>query len=361
MANSYRIFKVFGISVELHISFILFFMLLIGLEFLNSFDTGLKSFIFLFILFLIVLLHELCHSIVAIRYKFKVNSITLYPIGGAANVEIQENPKAEFFISLAGPFFNFVFAWLCFIILFLFASDYTQYLNYDKVFGIEFDLSFFGILGLLAWVNLILGAFNLFLPAFPMDGGRVLRAVLANYMNYVKATKIASMIGKISFVLMGVIGFITINIFLILIAVILFFAADTESKFVEMKAQLKGLKAGELALNLREIDGNLKLKDILFLRESFVQNYKIFPVFSENKITGVLNLDYIDAEDQEKYVNEVARKNFAVIDYESDASESFEKILSSDLVIVARENIVAGYITRDSIRNYIEFMSKFKK
>jgi len=339
-------------------------MLLLWIGFFTSFIAGLKLFIFLFVLFLIVLLHELCHSIVAIKYNFKVNSITLYPIGGAANVEIQENPKAEFFISLAGPFFNFVLAWLCFSVLFLFAPGYTQYLNYDKIFQGEFELSFFGILGLLTWINFIVGVFNLFVPAFPMDGGRILRAVLATYIDYVKATKISSLIGKISFVLMGIIGLIIQNIFLIFIAIILFFAADAESKFVEIRSHLKGLKAGEVALNLNEIDGNLKLKelkDILFIRESFIQNYKIFPVVLENRIIGVLNLDYINAENQEKYVKDAARKNFSVIDYETDVSKAIEKILSNDLVIVTKENIVFGYITNESIKNYIEFTNKFKK
>lgn len=361
MANSYRIFKVFGISVELHITFILFFMLLVFIAFLNSFSAGVRSFIFLFILFFIVLLHELCHSIVAIRYEFKVNSITLYPIGGAANVEIKENPKAEFFISFAGPLFNFVFAWICFILLFLLTPDYGAYLNYDKIFGVDFDLSLLGVLGLLVWVNFILGSFNLFVPAFPMDGGRVLRAVLANYMDYVKATKIASNIGKISFVFMGIIGFMIGNIFLILIAVLLFFAADSESRLVEVKAYLKGSKAGELSLKLNEIDGNLIVKDVSLMRDSFLQNRKIFPVVLNNTIIGVLNLDYLNPEDSEKYVKDVARKNFAVVNSEADLSEIFEYFLSNDLVIVAKNNMVSGYLTQDAIKNYVDYLSKFKK
>lgn len=361
---SYKIFKVFGISVELHVTFILFFMLFVLIGFLNSFSVGVRLFIFLFALFFIVLLHELCHSLVAIKYKFKVNSITLYPIGGAANVEIKENPKAEFFISLAGPLFNFIFAWICLIALFLFTNNYAQYLNYDKIFNVNFDLSVYGILGLLVWVNFILGAFNLFVPAFPMDGGRILRAVLANYMDYVKATKIASNIGKILFVIMAILAFIIPkhpNIFLILIAVLLFFVADSESRLVEMKAYLRGTKAGELSLKLNEIDGNLIVKDVSLMRDSFLQNHKIFPVVLNNTIIGVLNLDYLDPEDNEKYVKDIARKDFAVIDSETDLSEIFESLLSHELVIVVKDNIVSGYLTQDVIKNYVKYLSKFKK
>ncbi|MFN3527816.1 MAG: site-2 protease family protein, partial [Candidatus Altarchaeaceae archaeon] len=142
-------------------------------------------------------MHELSHSIIAIKFKFKVRGITLFPIGGVADVEIKENPKAEFFIALAGPLFNFLFAWMCFIILFLITPEISEYLNYHKIFGLEFNLSFEGILGLIIWINFLLGAFNTFFPAFPMDGGRILRSLLAMKFDYVLATKYALIISKI--------------------------------------------------------------------------------------------------------------------------------------------------------------------
>lgn len=368
MKSSFKIFEILGISVKLHISFILFILFIILLYSLESVEYGIKSLILLTSLFLIVLLHELSHSIVAIKFKFKVRDIILFPFGGAADVEIKENPKAEFFIASAGPLFNFLFAWICFIILFLITPEISTYLNYYKIFGLEFPLNFEGILGVLVWINFLLGAFNIFFPAFPMDGGRILRSLLAMKFNYVLATKYAFIISKILlaslllfFGIFGIIGMLTTHSFqpmwsfmwISIIVIFLFLAGETETKFVEIREKFKNIKARDIAKQIFEIDGALKVKDLEYLLN--YSDLRIFPVFLNGKIYGSINIEKIYKKDKEKYIYEISDKDFTYIDAESYISDEFEKFFIYDLVVVIDKNfnIVIGYITRDILREKI--------
>lgn len=366
MKSSFKIFKIFGISVNLHISFILFILFLVTLNFLYSPIYGIKTLIFMILLFSTTVLHELAHSIMALKFKFKVNSITLYPIGGAAEVEIKKEPKKEFFIAFAGPFFNFVFAWICLILLFLITKDISFYLDYFRIFSLEFLLNLEGILGMLIWINFILGVFNLFFPAFPMDGGRVLRAIFAMHFDYVKATKIALLISLILLFIFGLFaifllreGYWFAGMMFLIIIMFLFIAGSSETKFVEMREKFKGIKAKDITMQLPEIDGNLKVKDI----NSYLSNYprsnytsygifwlKIFPVFLNGNIYGYINIDKISKKDGEKFVYEVVDTDIKSIDADVDIAEELENLIDKNFIVVRDKNfndLVIGYITRD--------------
>jgi Zn-dependent protease len=210
------LFKIFGISVELHITFLLFMLLfLVG---------SLQQFIILLMVFSIVLLHELCHSLVALYYKIKVPKIVLTPIGGLANIELPENPKKEFLISIAGPMSNFVLMFVGVALALLTGVSYDQI-----VAGFSGDVNLSqpsSILGYFIFINFILGAFNI-LPGFPMDGGRVFRAVLAFKYDYIKATDIAVKVGRVVALFVILLAFYSQNILMAVIGVFLLFRQDT--------------------------------------------------------------------------------------------------------------------------------------
>ncbi len=161
MKSSYRILRLFGISIELHITFI-FFLLLISL-------FGLANVIFWLSIFTVVLMHELVHSLTAMRFNIPVPKITLTPIGGLASIEVPEDPKKELLISIAGPFSNFILAGIIYL-LFIFTSlpihtygFVIQQLSAGNANILDPSFLLSGML----WVNLILGLFNIIPACFP--------------------------------------------------------------------------------------------------------------------------------------------------------------------------------------------------
>lgn len=362
MKSSIKIFEIFGISVKLHISFLMFVLFLFAIFVIYyGIIAGIASLLLILILFSIVLLHELSHSVVAIEFGYKVRSITLYPIGGAADVEIEENPKAELLIAFAGPLFNILLAWICLILLMLLTPNWEHYLN---ILSHKISLDIFGFLGWMVWINFILAVFNL-LPAFPMDGGRILRGFLALFMDYLKATKISLLIAKILFIGMILVGlFMTINGYvfngtiLIFIGIFLLAAGESEGKFVEGRERFKGMKNRELAVQLQEIDGNLTVAEVLNFSNSFVYSYGVpssFVVIMDGKINGVIETEKLMKKvssgkiSYDTPVYEVMDKNVAFIKGNEPVTKSFLKILLSDLCVVEEDGFVIGYITRDMV------------
>jgi Zn-dependent protease len=168
MKYSFKIGSIWGIPIELHITFIL----LMGAVFF-LFYPQLYFFVLILFLFVFVVFHELAHSVVARHYGIKVRKIVLYPIGGVSEIEeIPEKPSIEWRMAIAGPLTSFLIG------ITLFGLD--QFITIETPAALFApSLATAGSLMLdLAVLNLILGAFNL-IPAFPMDGGRVFRALLA--------------------------------------------------------------------------------------------------------------------------------------------------------------------------------------
>lgn len=182
-------------------------------------------------LFLGVLLHELGHSWTARRYDVTISSITLWIFGGMAHMEdLPEDWNMEFWIALAGPVTSILLGGLFYLLLLFVPRSLTV-------------LAF--IIGWFAVINVILAIFNL-LPAFPMDGGRILRALLARSQPYTQATQTAAFVGKSFAVLLAVIGVLGINVILILIAMFIYIAASSESKATVIRELLKGVTVRDI-------------------------------------------------------------------------------------------------------------------
>jgi len=209
-----------GIGVYVHWSFWILpvWILLSTVSNGSGWAAGLSAVIFVFAIFGCVVLHELGHALMARHYRIGTRDITLYPIGGVASLErMPTRPSQELAIALAGPAINVAIA------VALFAGALLTGPGNLAPVG---DLIGGPFLSNLMWVNVALAVFNL-LPAFPMDGGRVLRAFLAMQMPYVKATTTAARVGQVVAILLGILGLFSGGT-LVLVAVFVFLAAQAE-------------------------------------------------------------------------------------------------------------------------------------
>jgi len=193
-------------------------------------DTG-WSLLFILTLFFCIILHEFGHALTAKKYGINTKDIILLPIGGLARLEkLPDDPKQELWVALAGPMVN--------VVIFFFLILIIAFSGFDPESWEELHLDGGSILIYLATSNMILALFNL-IPAFPMDGGRVLRAFLSTKMSRVKATEIAGSIGQflaMGFVFLG----LFYNPFLVLIGIFIFLGAQTEMTQIKNSTLLKG-------------------------------------------------------------------------------------------------------------------------
>lgn len=224
MKDGMKLFKIFGISIYIHTTFLVlpvyFFII-----------AGLKGVFLILFVFSCVTLHELCHSLAAKRFGVKVRGITLYPIGGVASItSYPEKPSQEFLISLAGPAFNIIFSAALFYPLYKILGPSVLFKPSLRTWPQTFAYAF--------WVNPSLALFNL-LPAFPMDGGRILRSFLARRIGLRRATRIAVGIGHFFALVFGFIGITQGNFMLVIIAIFVYIAASNEGFQVELREALK--------------------------------------------------------------------------------------------------------------------------
>jgi Zn-dependent protease/CBS domain-containing protein len=246
MSWSIKLFRVKGIDVKVHLTFVL---ILIWAAYHWSGTTGqgwlgaLFGIVATLLLFTSVLLHEFGHSLQALKFGIPVRDITLLPIGGVAQIEeMPEKPGQELRIALAGPLVNFAIA--AFLIVIGLALQARAVVTVPDLMSSLGSASWRGMLSYLTMANLLLGLFNL-IPAYPMDGGRVLRALLALKLDYSRATSIAVRVGQGLAFLAGMYGFMSGSYTLILIAIFVWMGAGQEGKQVEVKGVLRQMTVGQ--------------------------------------------------------------------------------------------------------------------
>src|SRR5882762_9287492 len=232
MSWSLPIVRIAGIQLRIHITFLLLIAwLALGYYAQGGSAAAAISMIFVLLLFPCVVLPEFCHAFAAKAFGINTPDITLLPIGGVARLErMPEEPVQELIIAAAGPLVNVVIALGLFV-----AGGFQALLNPSAVEG-------GGLVAQLLTINIMLVLFNL-LPAFPMDGGRVLRALLATRLSYARATQIAANIGQFMAFGLGFVGLTQPNMhMLVLIAVFVFFGAQSESAHAQLKSGFAGLR-----------------------------------------------------------------------------------------------------------------------
>jgi Zn-dependent protease len=226
----WRLFKIFGIEIRIHPSFFvlpLFFSYIYGKDL--GFDTGVRVFVLVCLIFFCVLGHELTHSIRAKALGIPVPFVTLYPIGGIASMKrIPEKPIDEITVSIVGPLFNFVLAAALYFPL-------IYWMGKERLFAPSFA-DWEGVMANLFWANPVLGCFNL-IPAFPMDGGRILRAALTKPLGRWKATRFSAMLGQVFAIIFVLTAVFTRNWVLIFVGAFVFASARRELEYLNYESR----------------------------------------------------------------------------------------------------------------------------
>lgn len=236
MRWSLNIGKILGINFKIHVTFFfLLFFIFISVLPQGGLSKALLAVLFICAIFVCVLIHEIGHSLIARRFGKQARSITLLPIGGvAAMEEIPEKPAQEIIMSIIGPFINLAIA----LLLYLLVGNWTG-IEVPDLYPDSLKSFLAGLIG----INVMLAVFNL-VPAFPMDGGRVLRAILAMKMDYVKATSAAVFIGQATAMFLIFFG-IFFNWWLALIGLFLYIGAGSERHNVILRSFLHQVPVSE--------------------------------------------------------------------------------------------------------------------
>jgi Zn-dependent protease len=280
---SWRIGRLFGIDLRIHATFLILLAWIGIAHFLSgNLVTALEGVALVVCTFGVIVVHELSHALVARRFGIPTRDITLLPIGGVSTLErMPDRPTEELLVAIVGPLTNFALALLLFAGLYLNGRSFVP--ENISVIGGPF-------LAKLAWINISLGVFNL-LPAFPMDGGRVLRAALATRMGRLRATTVAARVGQASALLLGFAG-LWLSPVLVLIAFFVWMGAQQELSSVRLTAQLSKLDVSDaMVRDFKVLDAEWTLKQAAALSAGGFQHE--FLVTRAGALVGALNRDMI--------------------------------------------------------------------
>jgi len=282
---SWKVWRLFGIPVYLHTTFVLLmgFILLARWRGGSDLVAAIGGVLFILAVFATIVLHELGHALTARHFGIRTKDITLLPIGGIARLErMPEVPRHELWVALAGPAVNLAIAAIVFSIGALAGMQPILALPTASV----------GPLDRFIAINVWLAVFNL-IPAFPMDGGRALRALLAERTDYVRATQIAASLGQGVALIFGVVGFLS-NPFLVFIALLVWMGASGESLAVQTRAVLAGIPVTQAMMtDFRTLDAEEPLQHAVALVLAGAQ--RDFPVTENGRLSGVLTRDALVA------------------------------------------------------------------
>lgn len=337
MRGSWRIGELAGIGIFIHWSFLILPILVASSALSGGGGLAAASSAVLFVLaiFGCVVLHELGHALSARYYGIPTRDITLLPIGGVARLErMPTKPMQELVIALAGPAVNVVIAGLLFLILLLMG-------NVEQLLSVPFLAGPF--LARLMIANVVLVLFNL-LPAFPMDGGRVLRSILAMFTRYDRATDIAAGIGQVMALLFVVAGVLSGNWTLLFVALFVFLAARGEAAMARQRVAFDGMKVGDvMQRQFYTVDSHAPLSDaaqtLLFTPQ------EDFPVVSGSQLLGMISRNEVLRQ------MAAGRGHFRVADFMRRDVPTFDQgtPLEASLARMQAEQIPTAPVSRSGV------------
>ena len=347
-----------GIDVKVHATFALILVWVAASHWFaeRSVSAIVGGLAFILALFLCVLLHEYGHALTARRYGVRTRDIILLPIGGVARLErIPDNPRQELWIALAGPAVNVVIAAL--LGVWLQVTGGWQPVEELTVTGGSF-------VERLLVVNLFLVVFNL-VPAFPMDGGRVLRALLGMKLEYVRATQIAASVGQALALGFGFLGLFT-NPFLVFIALFVWIGAGQEASMVQMKSALGGIPVQQVMItDYRALEPLDTLDRAVEL--TLTTSQKDFPVVSEGQVMGVLTqgdlLKALAERGRDLPVREAMQTRFQT----ADMAEMMDPVLrrlhecACHTLPVLAGGRLAGLVTMDNVGEFLSIRAALRQ
>ncbi|MFN8532683.1 MAG: site-2 protease family protein [Dehalococcoidia bacterium] len=344
-SGAFTVARVAGIPIRIHFTFFLLLLFLGWVEAQQSGNVALQL-LFIVTLFVCVLLHELGHALVARRYGIRTADITLYPIGGVARLESMGKPNQEFWIALAGPMVNVLIAGAIWLGLFVAAGR-------PPVIGPFMTDDF---VQRVLTANLLLVGFNL-LPAFPMDGGRILRAILAQRLGLPRGTRIAALIGQGFAVVFGILGLLSLNLFLLVIAFFLFMGASGESAAVETEDAATGYHIRDAMITRFDtLRHGQVLGDAADLLIAGSQHD--FPVVHGDQVLGLLPRDrlllFLARDGREAYVSEAMVREFARVAPDDDLTAAFHHFATSrQPLLVFESGQLIGMLTAENLSEFL--------
>ena len=357
MKWSWRVGSIAGIALYVHATF----LLLLAWVAIDAYQSGqsvsaaVSGVVFVLAVFATVVLHELGHALTARRYGIHTRDITLLPIGGVARLErMPREPKQELLVALAGPAVNVVIAAVLFVALRL--TGGVPSMDSAALTAGFLQRDFFA--RLLA-VNIWLVLFNLS-PAFPMDGGRVLRAVLAmRHGNYARATETAARVGRFFALVFGVLGlFVVNNPFLVFIALFVWLGAAGEAAAVQTSAMLDGVPIQRLMItDVETLDPRDPLSRVVkLILDGFQQD---FPVVVDGIVAGMLTraalLKALAERGENALVGDAMARDFHHATPSEPADEALSRLKASGShsLPVIQNGRLLGVLTMENVGEYV--------
>lgn len=362
MANSFKLIKVLGIPIYIHYTWFIVFSLVVWTLAIGYFPQmgpyytpltrWIMAFVAAFILFTSILLHELSHSFIAQRHGIKIKSITLFVFGGIAHmIGESRTPRAEMKIAAAGPTLSFFISAMFWLI----AYYYKRGMAASPVLAVA---------QFLAYTNMVLAIFNL-IPGFPLDGGRILRAIIWERTgNLNKATLITSRIGKGFAIFLIVMGFwnilqgIFINgLWLIFIGIFLQQAAEEGYRQTLLHRALSSVKVRDIMVSPVIVVDDYMTLDSVVNEFFFRYRFNSFPVVSNNTLAGIISIHDVKDVEKERWSSIVVKDVMYpdlpefTISPESGAAEALDRMVEKQRgrLVVVEDGKITGIISQRDI------------
>ncbi len=351
MKWSTRVGAVSGIGIYIHWTF----WFLIGWILIaygrqeGGVTAALQGAVLVLAIFGCVVLHELGHALTAKRFGIRTRDITILPIGGVARLErMPSEPVQELWVAVAGPAVNVGIAAALFGAILLVYGP-RQIASADFLEG---NL----LVGLLA-ANVLLAGFNM-LPAFPMDGGRVLRALLATQLDYVRATNIAATVGQAMAVVFGILAFTTGNWILLFIALFVYLGAQGETHMAKIRGLLRGVPVREAMITrFRVLSEDDTISTVM--GELLAGSQQDFPVVSEEQIIGTLTrkdvLSALAEGNTHARVGDIMARECRLVDESEMLEDTYLRMRETDcstLPVVRRGQLI-GMVTLENVGEWL--------
>ncbi len=293
------------------------------------------------LLFVSVVLHELGHALTARRYGVRTRSITLWILGGVAQLEeIPQQRGAEAVVAIAGPIVSVLLAVFFGLLAYLFPASW----------GAARLISFY-----LAQVNIVLAVFNL-LPALPLDGGRILRSLLALRMPQLQATQVSAAIGKFIAIGLGLLGFISLNFWLILIAFFIYTASGAETEQAYVSRALKGIGVRDLMTrDVVAVPPDLTVGQLT--QRMFAEHHLGFPVMTDSQVLGVVTINQLRGVSPETPIAEIMSREFPTIPEHASALDAFTTMSRHNfgrLIVTNGAGAMVGLVTKTDLMHAIQ-------
>lgn len=365
MRASLQIGRLLGIPIKIHISFLLI-LPLFALSFafasttLFGFTLGygglpidavaklVLGLIAAMLFFVAVLLHELAHSYVAMRNGYKISGITLFLFGGVSEIESQpKDAPGEALMAFVGPATSFGIGIAFLPVWFLL----------DSISGLGWEIATITV-GLISFYNILLGGFNI-IPAFPMDGGRVLRSILARRMGFNRATRVAVQVGKLMAVAMAILGFLFFNPWLIFIALFIYIGAGEEERGTMVAQALEGLTVGRIMTTpVSTVSPRDSITDLL--RRMMAEKHMGYPVVDGERLVGIITLQdaqKVPADQQSTVtVGSVMTPDVLTVSPDTPAADAIQAVSSNRIgrLVVMDQGRIAGIVSRSDLIHILE-------